>query len=58
MSDNELKSAETVALASLRTAENISRMMFEAVEAQQARQQVQIRETAEAIALILKPETD
>lgn len=58
MSENDLDSAEAVALAGLRTAENISRMMFQALEAQQARQQAHLNETAEAIAKILNPEKD
>ncbi|WP_420328123.1 hypothetical protein [Mameliella sp.] len=58
MSENDHNSAEAVALAGLRTAENISRMMFEAVEAQQVHQQAQLQETAAAIAKILAPGQD
>ncbi len=53
MSDIDLKSAEKVALASLQTAETVSRMMLDAVADQQTRQQAHLRETVELIENLL-----
>lgn len=56
MTDDIAKSAEAVALASLRTSENISKMLLDSVAQQQERQHRHMQETAEIIARLLTPQ--
>ncbi|SMX27110.1 hypothetical protein TRP8649_01212 [Pelagimonas phthalicica] len=58
MSDFDMKSAQAVALASLQTAENISKMMLDAVADQQERQQKHLSETVDLIQSLLNPKSD
>lgn len=58
MDDTLQKSAETVALASLATAERMSAQMLKAVSEQQERQQAHLRDTVELIERLLRPQTD
>ncbi|WP_425071909.1 hypothetical protein [Sagittula sp. S175] len=56
MTDDIAKSAEAVALASLRTSENISKMLLDSVAQQQERQHRHMQETAEIVARLLTPQ--
>ena len=58
MSEFDMKSAQDVALATLKTAENVSKMLLDAVADQQVRQQKHMCETVQMIETLLKTKTD